>query len=147
MKIYEKDFLGLQARSGHRTVWTLGFPSECEIRKVVATQTGGATATSFTLDIFNSKKIVQSSGSSGGGDPEGSYTGSPDIYRVLSEPLQGANGRLKKIYDDGGSVSFSNKDGGSSNKERRIYLEINIPAGADDDTTWDVSLGAVTDVG
>lgn len=145
MKVYEKHWNSLAARAGERTVWALPFPSEARIKKIVLVQVGGTDVTSFSLDIFNSKRVLRGSQSSGGDDPDGDYSSDPDLYRACSTFVVTGN-KLKQFYHDSGGIVFSNQDGGSTNKERKVYLEIEIPAGSGD-TTWDLALTAITDVG
>jgi hypothetical protein len=55
----------------------------------------------------------------------------------------GVDGRLVAFFDSG--YVFANQDGGSTNKGKKIYVEIEIPAGSAD-TTWDLAIGGTTDV-
>lgn len=145
MKVHKLKKNGLQARAGVRTFWVLPFPAEAEIRALVVKQNGGNPVSAFTLDIFDSKRVMEASQSSGGAEEDGNYSSDPDLHRVC-DTFAVTGSKLQRYYTDGGGIPYSNEDGGSSNKERKIYLEIEIPAGTDD-TTWDVAIRAVTDVG
>ena len=145
MKNYERHHRSLAADAGERTVWVLPNPCEMTITKLVIAQTGG-TPVAFTATIFNSKTVLAGSQSSGGDDPAGAYSPDPRLFR-LCEPLPSdAPGYLERYYHEGNGLNFSNMDGGSSNKERKLYLEIVAPGGTAD-ATWDVAIGGWTDVG
>lgn len=144
MKNYEKHWTSKAAPGGQRTVWVLPFPSEATLVKLVVKQVGGP-ASAFTVDIFNSEKAVARSQSSGGEDPDGDYAPDPDLYRVCPTISSDAPGKLLKWFD-GSEGNYVNMDAaGATNKKRLIYVEIE-PASAGD-MTFDVALGAVTDVG
>ncbi len=145
MKVYKAKKNGLQALAGQRTFWELPFPAEGEIKSIVVKQNGGDPVAAFTLDVFDTKRVAQASLSSGGADEDGVYSSDPDLARVC-DTFEVTGNKLRRFYHDGGGIPWSNEDGGSANKERKIYLEIEIPAGAGD-TTWDVAIRAVTDVG
>lgn len=143
MKTYEVLERRRQANAGGRTVWEIPHPAEATIRKLVVVQTGGATAEAFTATLYNSKKVLGASQSSGGADPDGDYAGDPAVYQVM--PTQdGVAGRLTAFFESG--YAFANQDGGSTNKEKKVYVEIEIPGGSGD-ATWDVAIGGTNDVG
>lgn len=144
MKNYEKHWRSRSAPGGQRTVWELPFPSEATLTKLVIKQTGGDVVP-FAVDIFNSAKAVSNSQSSGGGDPEGDYAPDPDLFRVCRTFSSDIAGKVIKFFD-GSEGNYVNMDTESStNKVRKIYIEIE-PEGTGD-KTWDLALGAVTDVG
>lgn len=145
MKVHKLYKRSLEAQAGDRTVWELPFPQEAEIKSLVIKQQGGTDVAAFSVDIYDSNKVLQASMSSGGADPDGSYTPDPELSAICDTFVVTGN-KLRQYYVDGGGLAFSNQDGGSSNKERKIYVEINIPDGTGL-TIWDIAIRAFTDIG
>ncbi len=145
MKIHKTIKQNLKAQAGARTVWSIPFPSEGCIKSLVVKQQGGITVSGFTIDLFDSAKVLQASQSSGGADPEGSYTPDP-VLSALCPTFVSASNELRQYYTEGGGIAFSNQDGSVSARSRLLYVEIEIPAGSGE-TTWDLAVRAEIDVG
>ncbi len=140
---YDREWRNIEAEAGVRTVWPLVFPALANLHRLIAVQTGGPPATDFSITVFSSKAVlVGGSQSSGGADPDGEYVPDPDSYQVLpamqNNGDEDAPGRLKRFWDTG--YPFVNRDGGTSNREKKIYVEINLPVGVGT-TTWDLAIG------
>ncbi len=143
MKVYEPVFRSLQAQAGQRTVWTLPFLYEGMIQKVVVKQVDGASS-AFSIDIYNSKRIIAHSESSGGGEADGEYTADPEMYRVF-ETMNAAAGEAVRFIETTGR-GYRNADGNQSSPQRKIYVEISIPDGVGP-CAFDVCIGGYSDVG
>jgi len=143
MKVYERIYQDQRAGAGDRTVWTLPFFYEGMIQKVVVKQASGAPV-AFSIDIYNSKNVIDRSTSSGGGDPDGDYVPDPEMYRVF-DTMQASAGEVARFLDNNGR-GYRNMDGSQSLPDRKIYIEITIPSGSGD-LGFDVCLGGWTDVG
>lgn len=137
---YTKIYRDKSVTGGGRSVLELGFPSRCQLSRLVVKQTGGALA-AFTVDLFNARKGASPSASSGGGDPDGDYAADPDNYRVCRTLSSDEPGRLVKEWISDAPL-YENQDGGPSSKKHRIYLEIETPGAAGGELTFDITLTA-----
>ena len=153
MKIYERHFNNQIARTDEATYWTFPFPSEARITKLVFVQTGGPTvgAGALTVKCFNSKKVIESgSMSSGGAEVEENEAFSPDLYQVFeamkNDGVEDGPGVFKRFFGDNTPKVFVNQDGGFTNKEKKLYIQVVIEGGGGEDTSWDVALGGITDI-
>lgn len=145
MRNYERHWRSLRASGGERTVWELPFPYAVTLTKLAVEYVGGdlGVTPEFTVDIFNSRRGTTTSESSGGTDPEGEYTASPNLYRVC--PTIHSDGGSVLHFFTGGDGNYVNMDTVSpTNKERKIYLEIQPTGGGD--MSFDVALGCVISV-
>lgn len=132
MKNYEKHLYNQSAPGGELTVWTVPFPAEATLIKLIVKQVDGA-AVAFNIDVCNSAKVFTD------------YTPDPDLFLVCPTISSDSPGSLLKWFD-GSEGNYANMDSTSStNKVRQLYLEI-TPAGSGD-KSWDVAIAAMTDVG
>lgn len=143
MRIYEKHYRSVSAPKGENTQLALGFFSEGFIKKIIIKQVGGDPLVNFSVDVFNSKKAFADGSSSGGSDPEGNYVDDQELYRVFPNAT-GSSGEYLTISDEYGRA-FKNGDGPLSDRQRRIYLQIN-PTGTGA-ATWDIAITGWSDVG
>lgn len=159
-KPYGFDFRSLEA-SGAVTCWTLKYPAACRLTGLKVTQVGGVTATDFRVEIYCAEHACSTDGgseSSGGADPDGQYSASPQHYRI-GEPMTNdgsldSAGHLERSWDSPG-LAYANRDHFSVTKfnapmpagiHPRIYVRIIIDGGAGD-TTWDVTIESVVRLG
>ena len=94
---YTRIERNLAAVGGTRTIWRLGFPTRALIRSVRIEQTGAALGpdVTFRANLYNSKRIVGDSLSSGGADADGDYSASAYMYRMNETDMESQRaGRL-----------------------------------------------------
>lgn len=130
MSQYSRSVCSLLAVGGRRTVWAIPFPTRMDITNLVISQVGGV-AVSFTIQIYDSAKVISDSHSSEYGSPEEC---NPDmtIHQIGGTLNSDAAGIMRKQFDP--AVPYVNMDSrGSTGKRQMIYLEI-VPAGSGDKT-------------
>ncbi len=149
---YNKEARNLQASAGEATVWEVDFPTNMRINRFVLLQTGGNAPGigNIIVTLFNSRRAVLPSASSGGADPAGDYTASPRLYQALPRlrndntiphddaATEDTENQLIRFWQTG--YVYTNQDGSVSNRDRKIYVHIDLPAGSGL-TTWDLSIG------
>ncbi len=143
---YTKVFSGptaLRVVAGDVTILALPFLSTATLHRFTLVQTGGADATTVRATLYNSKAVLRGSASSGGEDEEGLYSPSPDLMQVIplltNDGDEDGTGVIKRFWETG--FPYINQDGSPSNRERKIYLMLDLPVGGGL-TTWDLALGA-----
>lgn len=125
--------------AGKRKSIKVPFPSEGYLTKVVVFQTSG-TAVNFDVEIVDSE-IPFPTG-------EAAYNAAPaddvDLYRVIPKQTATAGNVISDINLEWG-YPFNNQDGTLTDNQRYIYVVI-IPNNSPDESTWEFSLTAHTEV-
>lgn len=116
------------------------FPSEGYLTRLTVKQTDG-TSVGFDIELLDSmvpyppgETVV---GAAAADDVE--------LYRIIPQQNVSAGNTLELINNEHG-YPFHNTDGTYTANQRKIYMLI-VPDGAVDDTTYEVSFTAHTDVG
>jgi hypothetical protein len=118
----------------------VGFPSEGYLTRLVVKQTGG-TDVAFDVDLLDSKIPYPPSEVPVATLPADNI----QLYQIIPTQNVGVPGNALELMSPNNGYPFHNSDGTYTNNQRVLYLVIK-PIGAVDDTTWDVSLTAHTDI-
>jgi hypothetical protein len=159
MKRHELHLRSIAARTGETTCIELPMPPEGDICKIVIVQTGGTLA-GFDATLYNSEQVCGASQSSGGDDPAGAYTLSPELHQVGPTLTADAAGLLRRFLH-GEEWNYCNMDGRNlrgghtgerinnkashTNRQGKLYLQLAV-GGEGADATWDIAIGYRTDV-
>lgn len=124
-------------------------PSEGAVSKLVIKQSGG-TPCECIVDLLDSEVPYAAGEQAAGTAPDDDI----ELYQIIDSQVVNEGDTLKLVHQEFG-FPYHNQDGGYANNQRYLYLilqPIGItgaqgPQGVDEETTWDVLLTIVTDIG
>ena len=120
------------ANSTDCAFFTLSFPAQASIERIVVAETMATTLTasglSFTVDVFNSKVAENK-------DPK-----VRSLYKVVPSQA-GNNSAIELVIQSGGM--FHNRDGTDASPISKIYVEVTLSGAASSECKFDVAIGAV----
>ena len=130
-RIFEQHYTGNAVASGGTGVgfWSLSFPPEASIEKVVVTETTTNTASvAFTVDVFNSSAA------------EGKAAKVQSLYKVV--PSQTGNNNVMELFLASGGA-YHNIVGTEVTPERKIYIQVTLASAAGSISNFDVAIAGV----
>ena len=111
--------------------FTLPFPAEAQIERIVVAETVATTLTasglSFTVDVFNSKVA------------ENKVAKVRSLHKVVAS--QAGNNSAMELFIQSGGM-FRNADGTDASPVSKIYVEVTLSGSAGSECKFDVAIGA-----